>query len=289
MSRGINRDRQQMTEGEKEYEKSIPAFVDKMTKLSMEEVKLPRDRDRFIQEVIRDKAWISEREGFPEYDAKFFNSAIKERRREIAEEQNPLLSKRQIRQEGGEIEEQMSMLMEEEPIDEPLENTMLPDEEMEEDYVEYVVDSILSPEDKEYLENALMEDAKLSEIFDQVIESATEFSGSGLIEGPGSERSDSIPARLSDGEFVLTAKATDEIGSDNLMSMMKDAEAAADERQGVAYGGYMTEREDETVPIQTSGLRNARRNVPQVAQTKRQVEEEMLKSSPRRFYQPISG
>ena len=97
MSRGINRDRQQMTKWEKEYEKSIPAFVDKMTKLSMEEVKLPRDRDRFIQEVIRDKAWISEREGFPEYDAKFFNSAIKERRREIAEEQDPLLSKRQIR------------------------------------------------------------------------------------------------------------------------------------------------------------------------------------------------
>ena len=73
------------------------------------------------------------------------------------------------------------------------------------------------------------------------------------------------------------------------MSMMKDAEAAADERQSAAYGGYMTEKEDETAPIQTSGLREARRNVPQVAQTKRQVEEEMLKSSPRRFYQPISG
>ena len=289
MSRGINRDRQQMTEWEKEYEKSIPAFVDKMTKLSMEEVKLPRDRDRFIQEVIRDKAWISEREGFPEYDAKFFNSAIKERRREIAEEQNPLLSKRQIRQEGGEIEEQMSMLMEEEPIDEPLENTMLPDEEMEEDYVEYVVDSILSPQDKEYLENALMEDAKLSEIFDQVIESATEFSGSGPIEGPGSGMSDSIPARLSDGEFVFTAKAVEEIGADNLQQMMEDAEAVADQRQPAAYGGYMTEMENETVPIQTLGVREARRNIPQVAQTRRQVEEEMLKASPRRFYQPISG
>ena len=290
MSRGINRDRQQMTEWEKEYEKSIPAFVDKMTKLSMEEVKLPRDRDRFIQEVIRDKAWISEREGFPEYDAKFFNSAIKERRREIAEEQNPLLSKRQIRQEGGEIEEQMSMLMEEEPIDEPLENTMLPDEEMEEDYVEYVVDSILSPQDKEYLENALMEDAKLSEIFDQVIESATEFSGSGPIEGPGSGRSDSIPARLSDGEFVLTAKATDEIGSDNLMSMMKDAEAAADERQGVAYGGMVEEEGDpKAVPIQTTGSQTAQRNVPNVVKPNRQVEEEMLKASPRRYYVPLSG
>ena len=108
MSKGINRDRQQMTEWEKQYEESIPVFVDKMTKLSMEEVKLPRDRDRFIQEEIRDKAWISKREGFPEYDKKFFNSAIKERRKEIVEEQreevlnkNPLLEKRQIRKEGG--------------------------------------------------------------------------------------------------------------------------------------------------------------------------------------------
>ena len=39
-----------------------------------------------------------------------------------------------------------------------------------------------------------------------------EFSGSGPIEGPGTEKSDSIPARLSDGEFVFTAKATEEIG-----------------------------------------------------------------------------
>ena len=65
----------------------------------------------------------------------------------------------------------------------------------------------------------------MSKIFDQVVESAAEFSGSGPIEGPGTEVSDSIPARLSDGGFVFTAKATDEIGADNLQRMMEDAEA----------------------------------------------------------------
>ena len=209
--------------------------------------------------------------------------------------------KRTKKQEGGELDDQMSMLMEEEETHTMPDGTvmpgatheeyeqMLPDEEMEEDYVEYVFDSTLNPQDKEYLENALAEDAKLSEIIDIVVESTTEFSGSGLLEGPGTGKSDSIPARLSDGEFVMTAKATEEIGSDNLMSMMKEAEAAADTRQKVAYGGYMTEMENETVPIQTLGVREARRNIPQVAQTQRQVEEEMLKASPRRFYQPISG
>jgi len=225
-----------------------------------------------------------------------------EERREAAIEANPLLEKRQIRNEGGELDDQMSMLMEAEEThtmpdgtvmpgathEEYEEQTMLPDEEMEEDYVEYVFDSTLNPQDKEYLENALAEDAKLSEIIDRVVESATEFSGSGPIEGPGNEKSDSIPARLSDGEFVITAKATEEIGSDNLMSMMKDAEAAADERQSVAYGG-MIDEEDQAVPIPTTASRAAQGNVPNVVKQSRQVEEEMLKSSPRRYYVPVSG
>ena len=181
----------------------------------------------------------------------------------------------------GEYEEQMEGLMDKE-------TPMLPDEEMEEDYVDYVVSSTLEEEDKNYLESALAEDAKLSELFDQVVESASEFSGSGPIEGPGTEVSDSIPARLSDGEFVFTAKATEEIGEDSLMSMMKDAEAAADERQGVAYGGVIDE-EDQAVPIQTRGSVAAQGNVPNVAKQSRQVEEEMLKSSPRRYYVPVSG
>jgi len=197
------------------------------------------------------------------------------------------------KEEGGKpsMEDQMEGLaISVEPItvEKEMEEQMLPDEEMEADYVDFVVSSTLDQEDKNYLESALAEDAKLSELFDQVVESASEFSGSGPIEGPGTEVSDSIPARLSDGEFVFTAKATDEIGEDNLMSMMNDAEAAADERQTVAYGGVIDE-EDQAVPIQTRGSVAAQGNVPNVAKQSRQVEEEMLKSSPRRYYVPVSG
>ena len=47
---------------------------------------------------------------------------------------------------------------------------------------------------------------------------------------------------MSDGEFVFTAKAVEEIGEDNLMSMMKEAEAAADGRQGFAEGMMVKEK-----------------------------------------------
>ena len=188
-------------------------------------------------------------------------------------------------QEGGEMNQQMDMLMGMEQ-----EQTMLPDEEMEEDYVDYVVEETLSNEDRNYLIDALEKDDRLSMIFDQVVESATEFTGSGTVEGPGTGRSDSIPARLSDGEFVFTAKATDEIGSDNLMSMMKDAEAAANERQSVAYGGMVEDEGDpKAIPIQTTGSQTAQGNIPRVAEPNRKVDEEMLKASPRRYYVPLSG
>ena len=160
-------------------------------------------------------------------------------KREQALNSNPLLEKRQIRNEGGEMDQQMDMLMGMEQ-----EQPMLPDEEMEEDYVDYVVEETLSNEDRNYLIDALERDDRLSMIFDQVVESATEFTGSGTVEGPGTGRSDSIPARLSDGEFVITAKATEEIGADNLMSMMKDAEAAADERQMAYNGGPIREEKE---------------------------------------------
>jgi len=149
--------------------------------------------------------------------------------------------RRPMMAEGGEMNQQMDMLMGMEQ-----EQTMLPDEEMEADYVDYVVEETLSNEDRNYLIDALEKDDRLSVIFDQVVETAHEFSGSGTIEGPGTGKSDSIPARLSDGEFVITAKATEEIGEDNLMSMMKDAEAAADERQ-MAYDGGMIREEKEVM------------------------------------------
>jgi len=166
----------------------------------------------------------------------------------------PIVRDRIEKAEGGAMDDQMNALaisvspakVEEQPMPMEQEQTMLPDEEMEEDYVDYVIEETLATEDKQYLNAALEKDDRLSELFDQVVESATEFTGSGTVEGPGTSKSDSIPARLSDGEFVFTTKATAEIGEDTLMSMMKEAEAAADERQ-MAYEGGMIREEKEVM------------------------------------------
>jgi len=117
---------------------------------------------------------------------------------------------------------------------------MIEDEQMEDGYLDFVISESLNEEEENYLINSLETDPQLSIIFDKVMETASEFSGSGPVEGPGSEVSDSIPARLSDGEFVLTAKATDEIGSDNIQAMMIDAEARSDRRELAQKGGLVS-------------------------------------------------
>ena len=170
--------------------------------------------------------------------------------------QADVLKGRGVFQEGGDVDTQMEMMLG--GVEEVQEEPMLPDEEMEEDYVDYVVEETLSDEDTNYLLNALEKDAKLSELFDQVVESATQFTGSGTVEGPGTGRSDSIPARLSDGEFVFTAKATEEIGADNLMSMMKEAEREASERQQAQEGGLIEEEETVTMPVEKSQQQDIR-------------------------------
>jgi len=159
--------------------------------------------------------------------------------------------------EGGEaIEDQMGdlmlipeeeniMLSEEKPMPE-----MVPDEQMEDNYTDFIIGESLTPEDEEYLLTALEQDDRLSMIFDQVVDTASEFSGSGPVEGPGSGVSDSIPARLSDGEFVLTSKATEEIGPDKLQGMMEQAEQDADVRQMRQEGGYIQEEEEEDINIE---------------------------------------
>ena len=259
------------------FETSIPRFVDRLAKLSMEDVALSKNRDKFIQEEIREKVKIGNRllENNM-YTKDFFDKAIKDRRRELAEEASPLgarsgratmkdggkfpdltgdgkvtradiLKGRGVFQEGGDVNTQMEMMLGGvEEVEEP----MLPDEEMEEDYVDYVIEETLSNQDRNYLIDALEKDDRLSEIFDQVVESATEFTGSGTVEGPGTGKSDSIPARLSDGEFVFTAKATKELGADNLMSMMREAEREADERLQAQEGGLIEEEETVTMPVE---------------------------------------
>jgi hypothetical protein len=150
-------------------------------------------------------------------------------------------------QEGGSMDDQMLMVM-----TPPMESEMEPDGEMEDNYTRFIMEEALTEEEEDMLTSKLEQDEELSMLFDKIIDVAQEFAGSGPVEGPGSGVSDSIPARLSDGEFVFTAKAVEEIGEDSLMSMMKEAEAAADERQGLAEGGILEpEKEPERQMSQT--------------------------------------
>ena len=324
----LNDDRERYSEG-KDVKKTITLDTilfkdDKEKKVSVRDA-LERSRPDSVYAYMQsgNKDWLFSKsygdEGGNEYQSGQMPESVGKRRLEILQslfnakdvlpEALPI-GTRTKKAKGGEMEDQMNALaisvaparVEEQETHTMPDGTvmpgatheeyeqMLPDEKMEEDYVDFVVSSTLEEEDKNYLESALAEDAKLSEIFDQVVESASEFSGSGPVEGLGSGVSDSIPARLSDGEFVFTAKATDEIGADNLQRMMEDAEAGADERQGVVHGGMVEDEGDpKAVPIQTRGSVVAQGNIPNVAKQSRQVEEEMLKSSPRRYYVPVSG
>ena len=129
------------------FEDSIPAFVDKMAKLSMEDVALTKNRDKFIQEEIKEKVNIGNRLlEDSEYNTSYFNKAIKQRRRELAEAANPLgartgrmpmkeggfpdvtgdgkvtqadiLKGRGVFQKGGDVKNQMEMMFgEEEEMD----------------------------------------------------------------------------------------------------------------------------------------------------------------------------
>jgi len=118
------------------------------------------------------------------------------------------------------------------------EASQLPDAEMEEDYTGYVLEQSLDMEEQEYLMGVLETDERLSGIFDKVMDVAGEFSGEGEVSGLGTGVSDSIPARLSDGEFVFTKKATDQMGADQLQTMMDDAEKAYDGGlKKMAFGG----------------------------------------------------
>ena len=181
-----------------------------------------------------------------------------------------LLRKRNKKQEGGEMamppELATEAPMEDTPVDtypnatpEELEAAnQKPDAAMEDDYIEFVVSESLDEEEQTYLMNALEADPQLSMIFDKVVETASEFSGAGEVEGPGTGLTDSIPARLSDGEFVMTKKATDQIGADNLQRMMDDAERAFDGgmmREKRQSGGAITAQDDDEMELVTGGTR----------------------------------
>ena len=104
---------------------------------------------------------------------------------------------------------------------------MMAEEDAEFGNMDSVVDtSALSEDEEKVVDDAVEMFPELEGIIPKIV--ATEFTEDGEVEGPGTGTSDSIPALLSDGEFVFTAKAVKQIGVDKLRKMMKDAEAAHD-------------------------------------------------------------
>jgi len=131
----------------------------------------------------------------------------------------------------GDIVEDESLLT---PMGMEEENAMAEtDMEMEaEDDMDYdsILDtSALSEEEETVLDEAIEMHPELEAILPKLV--ATEFTEDELVEGPGDGTSDSIPALLSDGEFVFTAKAVKNIGVDRLRKMMKTAEESYDAGQ----------------------------------------------------------
>jgi hypothetical protein len=115
-------------------------------------------------------------------------------------------------QEGGEVTDEPMEIEELKPdVSMQMESAMMPGEEVETD--------------------ALEQYPKLLEIISKM--TMKEFTGSGEVDGPGTGTSDSIPAMLSDGEFVFTAKSVKQIGVDKLRNQMKKAEEEYDRAMNV--------------------------------------------------------
>ena len=146
--------------------------------------------------------------------------------------------------DGGEIQEDVFSLFEE-PVEDDIEmeDGMLEDEGETLGFLDRAV-TVLDEEQYSKLEEVVKMHPELPMMVDAIIMSVEEFEEEGMVEGPGDGTSDSIPAKLSDGEFVMTAKAVKQIGVDKLMKMMKKAEEAFDSTetsgdQEYACGGFV--------------------------------------------------
>jgi len=153
----------------------------------------------------------------------------------------------------GEADEGMPIdLMEEQEAVEETDSMMddIPDMEEEdtmEDLDVTVDTSMLTSQDEEILEEAINMHPELLDIIPKMLVATNEFTGDGEVDGPGTGTSDSIPARLSDGEFVFTAKSVKHLGVDKLRKMMAKAENDYDKDMNVQDEQQM-ESVDDMVP-----------------------------------------
>ena len=132
----------------------------------------------------------------------------------------------------GDMVEDESLLapmgMEDDMMAETDTEMMAEDDMMEDDMdADGILDtSALSEEEETVLDEAMEMHPELEAIIPKIV--ATEFTEDELVEGPGDGTSDSIPALLSDGEFIFTAKAVKNLGVEKLRDMMAQAEADYD-------------------------------------------------------------
>jgi len=151
----------------------------------------------------------------PEYQAYAEGDVVED---EMPDEDMPPMEELKVEEESllkPEGMDEMPMDDEEDITDEDLEG------------MDAIIDtSALSDEEEQLLDEAVEMHPELEAIIPKLV--ATEFTEDGEVEGPGTGTSDSIPALLSDGEFVFTAKAVKNIGVDKLRAMMKKAEADYD-------------------------------------------------------------
>ena len=190
-----------------------------LTPKQEQELEVYKAKDRKVEMAIGGVVGnesISKYNQRPDYQAYAEGDVVED---EMPDEDMPPMEELKVEEESllqpmG-MDDEMPMDDEEDISDEDLEG------------MDAIIDtSALSDEEEQLLDEAVEMHPELEAIIPKLV--ATEFTEDGEVEGPGTGTSDSIPALLSDGEFVFTAKAVKNIGVDKLRKMMKQAEADYD-------------------------------------------------------------
>ena len=183
-----------------------------LTTKQEQELQAYKAKDRKVEMAIGGAVTEKYNTQRPEYQAYAEGDIVED---EMPDEDMPPMQELEVEEESllepmG-MDSEMPMDDEEDITDEDLEG------------MDAIIDtSALSDEEEQLLDEAVDMHPELEAIIPKLV--ATEFTDDGEVEGPGTGTSDSIPALLSDGEFVFTAKAVKNIGVDKLRSMMKKAE-----------------------------------------------------------------
>jgi len=183
-----------------------------LTTKQEQELEAYKAKDRKVEMAIGGAVTEKYNMQRPEYQAYAEGDVVED---EMPDEDMPPMEELKVEEES--LLEPMGMDSEM-PMDDEEDIT---DEDLES--MDAIIDtSALSDEEEQLLDEAVDMHPELEAIIPKLV--ATEFTDDGEVEGPGTGTSDSIPALLSDGEFVFTAKAVKNIGVDKLRSMMKKAE-----------------------------------------------------------------